>query len=177
MNGVVGAHTERYVAAHGDRHPFTDCWIPAGGAVIWAGDDDWHIEHSITAVTEAMRLCMARYDTKWPDLSIDAARDELAYWIQPGFPAQEPVPGSATWPAPTGPYAQSWRRLFQEADQEAVLLAASRAEEVLGLLLTKATCHHPGSPTVFGCVLKEFRPTGSRPFFGVVVDACRNRTT
>ncbi|MFB7105674.1 hypothetical protein [Streptomyces hydrogenans] len=135
------------------------------------------MEHSITAMTEAMRLCMARFDVEWPDLSIDAARDELAYWIQPNSPAQGPVPGSAEWPAPTGPYARSWHRLFQEADRDDVLLAVARSEEALGLLSTSATCHHPESPTLFGCVLTEFRPSGSPAFSGVVVDTCRNRTT
>ncbi|MFF2778529.1 hypothetical protein ACFVU3_26865 [Streptomyces sp. NPDC058052] len=177
MDERLHAHAERYAAGHQGRHPFTDCRIPAGGIVIWGADEDWHIEHAITALTESMRLCMARYDVEWPDLGIDAVRDELAYWITPGFPAEEPVPGSSVWPAPTGPYAASWHRLFREADTDAVLLAAARVEEVLGLLLGEADCRHPESPTVFGCVLREFRPAGSPAFFGVVVDQCRNRAS
>ncbi|MET8968855.1 hypothetical protein [Streptomyces hydrogenans] len=172
MGGDLRVHAERYAMAHEGRHPFTDCRIPAGGVLVWGADEDWHFEHTVTAITESMRLCMARYDVEWLDLDIDAVRDELAYWIGPRFPAEAPVPGSVEWPAPTGPYADAWQRLFREADADAVLLAAARAEELLGLLFTAAACRHPGSPTVFRCVAKEFRPSGRRAFYGVVVDNC-----
>ncbi|MFF0483865.1 hypothetical protein [Streptomyces sp. NPDC004435] len=177
MDEGLRGHAERYAVAHGGRHPFTDCWNPAGGVVVWGADGDWHIGHTLTALTEAMRLGMARYEVEWPDLGIDVARDELAYWIRPGFPAEEPGPGSEVWPAPTGPYADFWHRLFPQAGSDAVLLAAARVEELLGLLLTEAACRHPDTPTVFGCVLEEFRPTGSPPCFGVVVARCLNQTT
>ncbi|MGW3514017.1 hypothetical protein [Streptomyces hydrogenans] len=158
--------------AHEGRHPFTDCRIPASGVVVSGADDDWNFDHAVTAVAESMRLCMARHDVEWPDLDIDAVRDELAYWIGPRFPAEAPVPGSAAWPAPTGPYADSWYRLFREADTDAVLLAAARAEELLGSLFTAAVCDHPGSPSVFGCVLKELRLPGGRACFLGVVGNC-----
>ncbi|MDT0614894.1 hypothetical protein [Streptomyces lancefieldiae] len=130
------------------------------------GYDEGNAEHLIAAIAESMRLAMARYDVSVPDLDIDSARYELEYWIGGESATERPTPGSPDWPAPTGPHASSWQRLFIHADLEQVRVTVATVDEVLTDLLAVTSDRHPNSPTTFGAALKEYTNpvTGARFF-------------
>ncbi|MEV3993526.1 hypothetical protein AB0J57_31950 [Streptomyces sp. NPDC049837] len=166
MADQVGEHGERYAAAHGGRHPYTDCWPRAMGVAVW-GYEDGNAERLVTGIAEAMRLAMARHDVPVARLGIDAARDELWYWVGDDGPLRA-VPGSAEWPAPTGPHAASWRRHFADAGLDEVRRTAQTVDSVLTALLHYTAERFPDVPATFGAVLKEYEDAVSgRAFFSL----------
>ncbi|MEW2530663.1 hypothetical protein [Streptomyces sp. NPDC047071] len=154
---AVQDHAEQYAAAHQGRHPYTDCWPWAQGILAWADQNtgrpkstlgnrplvsEGEAGHLVAALAEALRLSMVSYQCPIGDLDLDYVRKELWYWTH----GQDyPAPGTAGWPAPTGPYTGVWHALFLAPDAGLRQRASLDAGDLLRALLhhTAARPHLP----------------------------------
>ncbi|MGJ5899324.1 hypothetical protein ACSCBZ_46410 [Streptomyces niveiscabiei] len=138
---VLPRYVDRYWAAHGGSDPYSDAWPWAEAVVRWhqnlplapgrapvPGDDPRAVDHLVAAVAESLRIAMGWTGAAIGDLDLDRLGSELRTWTEDeDEDGARLAPGSAGWPAPTGPYADRWHALTHLADSD-----PEQWEQVLG---------------------------------------------